>query len=334
MTNERLEFDLLQPLLELLAESGIRRSEVFALPELQALQGIAQEDISETKVTRLLQASASLARDPALALRLGQRIQISSLGTFGFALMSCADLREVLRLIIRYHPLFSVSPTWAIYQQGEQTVLRTQLPLNQAGDQILMMELISSIVVSLGNFLLNRALHGAEIHCNYPAPKHWEIYDDFFSMPVKFNQPHCQLLISEQLLLTPVQTANPAGQVVFQQQCEDMLRSLNRVNDVTAAVRRLLIRAGGKFPDIHQVAERMSVSERTLRRKLRAESTSFRKICDEVRNLLACQYLSTTQFTVAEIGELLNYSETVSFRRAFVRWNGVTPVGYRRRVTE
>jgi AraC-like DNA-binding protein len=33
--------------------------------------------------------------------------------------------------------------------------------------------------------------------------------------------------------------------------------------------------------------------------------------------------------TVADIAHLLSYSETVNFRRAFVRWNGITPNKYR-----
>jgi AraC-like DNA-binding protein len=52
-------------------------------------------------------------------------------------------------------------------------------------------------------------------------------------------------------------------------------------------------------------------------------------ICDEVRNVLARQYLAATELTVAEIASLLDYSEPVSFRRAFVRWNKMTPIAYR-----
>ena len=71
------------------------------------------------------------------------------------------------------------------------------------------------------------------------------------------------------------------------------------------------------------------MSERTLRRKLKNESVSFRALFDEVRDLLAIEYLTKTTLTVADIAHLLSYSETVNFRRAFVRWNGMTPSEYR-----
>jgi AraC-like DNA-binding protein len=47
--------------------------------------------------------------------------------------------------------------------------------------------------------------------------------------------------------------------------------------------------------------------------------------------LLAREYLAKTELTVAEIAHLLDYAETANFRRAFVRWNGVTPSEYRQR---
>ena len=91
----------------------------------------------------------------------------------------------------------------------------------------------------------------------------------------------------------------------------------------------MLIQSAGEFLNISQVAERLYVSERTLRRRLEAESTSFRSVFDEIRDLLAREYLAKTELTIADIAHLLDYAETVNFRRAFVRWNGVTPSQYR-----
>jgi len=77
------------------------------------------------------------------------------------------------------------------------------------------------------------------------------------------------------------------GQVVFQQQCEEMLRDSNRIENTSAAVRRLLMQAAGDFPSLDHVAEQLHVSECTLRRRLDSEATSFRELCDEVKNVLA-----------------------------------------------
>ena len=67
----------------------------------------------------------------------------------------------------------------------------------------------------------------------------------------------------------------------------------------------------------------------TLGRRLESESTSFRAITDQVKNLLAKEYLTNTELSVADIAHLLDYTDTANFRRAFVRWNGKTPNAYR-----
>ena len=146
---------------------------------------------------------------------------------------------------------------------------------------------------------------------------------------VTFESEHSELFLPTHVLETAVKTANISDHVVFHQQCEEMLLGLDRVGKATADVRQLLIQSAGDFLTIEQVAERLHISQRTLRRRLKAESTNFRSTLDEIRDLLAKEYLAKTELTVAEIAHLLEYSETVNFRRAFGRWNGITPNTYR-----
>ena len=76
----------------------------------------------------------------------------------------------------------------------------------------------------------------------------------------------------------------------------------------------------------------MNISERTLRRRLKEESTSFRAVLDDVRNRVARRYLDDTGLEIVVIASLLGYSEPENFYRAFSRWNGMTPAEYRRRL--
>jgi AraC-like DNA-binding protein len=137
------------------------------------------------------------------------------------------------------------------------------------------------------------------------------------------------MFIPEAGLQQPIRTANPAINVLFTQQCEEILSSLTKVESTSAAIRLMLIQSASALLNISQAAERLHLTERTLRRRLEAEATTFRTICDEVRNLLAHKYLSNTALSVTEIAYLLSYTEPVNFRRAFARWNGMTPGQYR-----
>lgn len=77
--------------------------------------------------------------------------------------------------------------------------------------------------------------------------------------------------------------------------------------------------------DIATAAALMRMSPRTLQRRLAAAGVGFEEIVDAVRADLAESYLRDSQLTVAEIAEILQYSQTSAFSRAFRRWRGISP---------
>lgn len=304
--------------------SELRRRGVDFSNDSQALVAGAEEMV-------LLETAVELSGDPCLPICLGQMVGIASFGSFGFALMSCADLRESIRLLIRYGQVF-FQPTWGAHEHHGGLMLRANLTMGSPARKRYVTELSFSNLSALGRALYGSQIEnaeGVEIQLSYSRPAHSSCYNDAFRVPVSFDCEHSQLFLPPQVLDTPVKTANRSEHVIFHQQCEEMLRGLNNVEKTTAAVRQVLIQSAGDFLDVAQVARRLHMSERTLRRRLKAESTSFRSTFEEIRDLLAREYLVETQLTVAEIAHLLGYSETVNFRRAFVRWNAVTPSQFR-----
>jgi AraC-like DNA-binding protein len=73
------------------------------------------------------------------------------------------------------------------------------------------------------------------------------------------------------------------------------------------------------------VAQRLSISESTLQRKLAKEGTKFQQLLDQIRYRLALEYLQTTDLPIAEIAALLDYDNPANFRKAFKRWSSTTP---------
>jgi len=328
MTIGRLQRDIFNQLLYELEKAGVTPDRLISQSRLQGYPASAQTVLAGPDSLVLLETAVELAEDPGLAIRLGQGVGIASYGAFGFALMSCANLRESILLLLRYGKVF-FEPNWESHDHDGGLFLRLNLTVGTPAQQTLVTELCVSQLSFVGSSLYRGRLEGAELHFNFPRPPHSACYKSALNAALKFDCEHSQLFLPAQVLDMPVRTANPSEHVVFHQQCEEMLRGLKSVEKTTAAVRQLLIQSAGEFLDIVQVAERLHVSERTLRRRLDAESTSFRTTFEEVRDLLAREYLAGTDLTVAEIAHLLDYSETVNFRRAFVRWNNVTPREYR-----
>ncbi|MDG1662517.1 MAG: AraC family transcriptional regulator ligand-binding domain-containing protein [Pseudomonadales bacterium] len=330
MKINRVQRESFVQLISLLEKAGVSPEQLLA--ELR-LRGVIAPDTSQAVLAGaeamiLLETAVDLSGEPCLMIRLGQQLGIACYGSFGFALMTCGSLRESVQLLLRYGQVL-FEPSWKAYEHEGGLLLRANITLGTAARRQLVTELSFSNLFATGRSLYRKQVEGAEIQLNYSRPAHSACYNSAFDVPVTFDCEHSQLFLPPQALDMPVKTANRSEHVVFHQQCEEMLRGLNSAEKDTAAVRQLLIQSAGDFPAIAQVAESLNISERTLRRRLEAESTSFRATFEEIRDLLAREYLVETELTVAEIAHLLDYSETVNFRRAFVRRNKLTPVAYR-----
>jgi AraC-like DNA-binding protein len=73
------------------------------------------------------------------------------------------------------------------------------------------------------------------------------------------------------------------------------------------------------------------LSRRTLQRRLKTERTSFQKVLQEVRAVLAVRYLSDERLKSLDIAMLLGYSNISSFTTAFKSWYDIPPAEYRQK---
>ena len=73
------------------------------------------------------------------------------------------------------------------------------------------------------------------------------------------------------------------------------------------------------------VAQQLGMSERSFKRHLAHEGTTFGEILDRLRNRIALRYLEDRRMTLQQIAWLLGYSEIGAFNHAFKRWTGTSP---------
>jgi AraC-like DNA-binding protein len=73
------------------------------------------------------------------------------------------------------------------------------------------------------------------------------------------------------------------------------------------------------------VARQLGMSERSFKRHLAQEGTSFGEVLDRLRYRLALRYLEDERSSIQQIAWLLGYSEIGAFNHAFKRWTGTSP---------
>ena len=78
----------------------------------------------------------------------------------------------------------------------------------------------------------------------------------------------------------------------------------------------------------NELASQLNLSARTLRRRLAESNTSFQQVRQQALNARAKRLLSQDHLA-SEVAEELDYADERSFRRAFIRWNKISPSEFR-----
>ena len=77
-------------------------------------------------------------------------------------------------------------------------------------------------------------------------------------------------------------------------------------------------------PNIEIIANNLGFNERTMKRHLKDQSTTYREILERVKRRM-CDELLDDGMKLAQIAQTLWYSDQAAFTRAYKKWHGVTP---------
>jgi len=195
-----------------------------------------------------------------------------------------------------------------------------------------MVELFFAGVLAALRQLIGPLPEECRLDLAYPPQMPEEVYRRYLGVRVSFGHRVNRFVGPNERIDQPLSAAEIPVADMYRRQCERLLRDMNAANGLGGEVRRMILGARGRFPGMDEAARRLNMSERTLRRRLDAERSSYRAIVDDVRSYLAREYLRETPLTVADVASLLGFDDVANFRRAFRKWNGCSPKDFRGRI--
>ena len=90
-------------------------------------------------------------------------------------------------------------------------------------------------------------------------------------------------------------------------------------------VNALCARVGHSDLSIDRITDDVSLSKRTLQRRLQQQDANFAQLRDDVRFHYAIKYLIDDHMSVDLVSKALDFSDRTSFTNAFKRWTGLSP---------
>ena len=288
--------------------------------------------ISLHQFIQVCRNAAKLSPDPRLVYRTGQRIHLSAYGMFGFAILSSTGFRQATHFAIRYQQLAMPVLEISFHEDRGRAVWTLRPLAHLSTDPHLfgfLVELHLSILTSLHRDVMGPSFVPSEIDLTIGPPRDSKLYEPMFGRPVLFEKTENRLIYETKWLDREAQLGNAIAHHETVNLCDHLMEQLHLRAGLAGRVRQLLLESGLAATNCTRVAKQLYMTERTLRRKLHAEHTSFRRILDELRMQLAAKYLRETNLTIQEIAHPLGFSQDASFRHAFRRWTKTAPLEFR-----
>jgi AraC-like DNA-binding protein len=279
---------------------------------------IAAQDLGRL----FLNAARATARED-IGLLVVSEFRPPGLGLVGLLAAEGPDVNTGLRNLVRLLRYNTLAGYPALSTRGPAAMLKFDLRYGDFAGAGFILEGATGIIHRFLQRLCGRSWKPDEVHLSRRAPSDPRPFQKFFGAPVRFSSTEDGVLFSSDWLSRPVARE------------EHRLRS--RELEITATPFSELVRRqaaiGLGFERLtgKHLASQLGISRRQLFRHLSAEGTTCQKLVDDVKFSRARFLLAAGDAPIAEIAFAMGYPDQASFTRAFTRWSGMGPGGWRRR---
>jgi AraC-like DNA-binding protein len=273
----------------------------------------------------LLDRARTMTGEPGLGYFLGLHTRATLYGYVGFAALAASTVGDAINLGLQFAPIFSTALAADLRVEGRiaSITLEERADLGSVRDIVLISMIIG--LRELGRAGTGRDT-GGSADFTFPEPAYCARFAHL-ALNSRFNQPINRIRFDVDVLNYPVVTGDPVAREIARLQCERELAELGMRSRLADRVRRLL---ADEEASLEQIASRLELSPRTMRRRLAAEGVSFSTLVDQTRRDEALRLLRSSRLSVEEVARQLGYTTASTFVRAFHRWTGQTPMQYRR----
>ncbi|MBV6637592.1 MAG: AraC family transcriptional regulator ligand-binding domain-containing protein [Mameliella sp.] len=286
-------------------------------------------DVPLTSFVSGLEQQRARQGDVPSAWQSGEHLPLESLGVLGEAIARAPTLGSALRCFVHGIPLVqsNTALTMKVHDDKVRVGYRILDPdiWPRRADAELTLAVIHAVCMRFGmdrQALLDVGFEHAKDSATRAVERynrtgaHCDESENYLVFPARF------------LSLPRRDTENAAAKDVPRNSSapDQQLASHLRHLSVSRRVRQVMLqRIGQGSIGQMDIASDLGMSERSLRRALAAEETSFHELRDDCRRSMALALLRKPTLSQTDVAFSLGYSDQTAFSRAFSRWFGEPP---------
>lgn len=261
------------------------------------------------------------------AFAIGSRLHLSAYGMYGYALMCSPTMRDFFDFAVRYQPL--ATPTVRLHWRTEGDVAIWQfreIYRDMMSDDVRIFLTRQQMKMTFTHIRDAAGTDNLPVRALFALPQDDHAAQDTheLSCDCLYDQSANELHYPVGILESTPELGNRLTRTMLEETCERLIGQSRISSGLSGEVYQLLLNAPGQFPSMTAVAAQLGLQERTLRRRLASEDTTYGAIVDDVRRKLAIEYLQTTRMSVDDVAWKVGFSDAANLRRAVKRWTGKT----------
>lgn len=262
-----------------------------------------------------------------LGVDVGKKMHVNAFGIWGFAILTSPTLRSAIQTSIEYMQLSFVIAEMRLDVEQDKAILQFDMTGLPAAIHQFILERHAFVAMTFIKELIQQPdcpFFEIETRCN-DATYLGDLSDSMDATMLGGRDRHA-LIFPVSILDAPLPKSDAVSLGYCLEQCKELLKQLHgTLPEWSQKVRDQIVDVIGAEQRIEDVAAKLAVTERTLRRRLTREGTSFRDIYTDARLSLAYELLETAGLNVETVAWRVGYSEPASFVRAFSKKFGKTP---------
>lgn len=255
-------------------------------------------------------------------------------GTFfimGELALHCNNLGQAMKKCAHFIRLFDCGVDMQINEDGMYTAFRLVPSSDQEPSDPFFYEITLMTFRQLFGWLIGKQIALRYVHFTHLQPEYVHEYQGMYRCLVECEQQYNELVfLSSYLDESVVQTERLLKDFLLEGPLF-LLQHINNEESYVGRIRQLLSNNLVLFPELEEVAEKLNITPRTLRRNLKKEGRSYQEIKNDMRRDMAIYFLTRKNMSIVEAADKIGFSTPSTFIRAFKSWTGVTPYAYQKK---
>jgi AraC-like DNA-binding protein len=292
------------------------------LPEL-ALHS-ADVPIRGRQMLRFLSLAADVTRCRNFGLRLAEYQGLAVLGPILVMMHGARTIGEAMETLAGFYVLHTSMSSVRAVQDEHGMVLTYDLENSSGPGEIQAVELGLANGMQYLRSVCGTAWRPVGVQFRHSAPADCAMHRRTFGLSLQFDQDRNAIILDRSTVMRPVAQFRRNAHRVLE---AHLRRERTQIGALWVVRTQTIIRAILPFADcsLNAIARALATSPRSLQRRLFEAGTTFDILREQVRQDLAVKYVQQSNLRLAEISEILGYSQQSAFSRAFKRLRGVTP---------